>query len=179
MAKTTKSNTSTRTRQERPLATWRGAFLLALRENANVSAACRAAEVDRSWTYRCREADPSFAAEWEEALAVAVESLEERAWRRAKFQDIQYKFNPKSGAPLRHPVTGEPYFEYVGSDTMLVTLLKAHKPDKYKERSAVDMNTTLVVEPAYDLSKLSLEEKLTLREIKRKLLTSGEGDAHE
>lgn len=122
------------THAPKPLPVWRAAFLKALSSNANVSAAARAAEVDRSHCYKCRSDDPSFAEEWDEALVVAVEALEERAWKRAQFTEVQYKFT-KSGAPILHPITGEPYYEHVGSDAVLMRLLQAHKPEAYKERT--------------------------------------------
>jgi len=157
----------------KPLATWQAAFVKSLAINANVSAAARAAEVARSWAYECRENDPSFAKEWDEALVVAVESLEERAWRRARFDDIQYKFT-KEGDPILHPETGKPYYEHVGSDAVMLRLLEAHKPDLYKQRSAVEMNATVKAEPAHDLSKLSTDELLLLRTLQRKLLPTAE-----
>jgi hypothetical protein len=162
------------TRADKPLATWRGAFIKALSANANISAAARAAEVDRAYCYRCREADPGFAAEWDEALVVAVEGLEERAWARARFADIQYQFT-KDGDPILHPVTGEPYYLHVGSDAVMLRLLEAHKPDLYKQRSAVDLNATVKTEPKYDLTKLSPADLLQLRAMQRKMLASGEG----
>jgi hypothetical protein len=165
------------THAQKPLATWRAAFVKALATNANVSAAARAAEVARSWAYECRANDASFAEEWDEALVTAVEDLEERAWRRANFADIQYQFT-KDGSPVLHPVTGEPYYLYVGSDTVLLRLLEAHKPDVYKQRSAVDVNATVKTEPKYDLSKLSPADLLLARELQRKLLANQEGGEH-
>jgi hypothetical protein len=173
MADRTEQDNSTHA--QKPLATWRAAFIKALSVNSNVSAAARAAEVTRSWVYQCRENDLSFAQEWDEALVVAVEGLEERAWNRARFDNIQYKFT-KDGDPIMHPVTGEPYYEYVGSDTVMLRLLEAHKPDMYKPRSAVDMNTTLKTQPKHDLSKLSPADLLAWREIQRKIAVQEGGE---
>ena len=47
-------------------------FLKELAKRANVSAAAKAAKVDRSTPYHWRETDPEFAAAWDEAVEVAV-----------------------------------------------------------------------------------------------------------
>lgn len=139
-----------------------------LADSGNVSKAARAAEVNRQYTYECRAADPSFAEEWDEALEVAVDKLEERAWRRANFEDIQYRFT-KSGDPIYHPETGKPYFEHVGSDSVLLALLKAHRPEKYKDRSEVTGANGKPLVPPSDTSKLSREDLLALLAIRRKM----------
>jgi hypothetical protein len=169
-----KTNQDSSTQAHEPLAVWRRAFLDVLSDSANVSKAARAAEVARSWVYVCRENDVSFAEEWDDALVVAVEKLEERAWRRANFEDIQYKFT-KSGDPIYHPETGKPYYEHVGSDTVLLALLKAHKPEKYKDRSEVTGKDGAPLVPPADTSKLSREDLLALLSIRRKM-QPGEGD---
>ncbi|SNR92044.1 hypothetical protein SAMN06269173_11171 [Hymenobacter mucosus] len=170
----TKPDTSTHA--HKPLAVWRRAFLAVLADCANVSKAARAAEVNRQYCYECRANDPSFAEEWDNALEEATDKLEERAWTRANFADVQYKFT-KTGEPILHPITGEPYYEHVGSDTVLITLLKAHRPDKYKDRKEVTgKDGAPLVPPATDLTKLSREDKLALLAIRRKLQPK-EGDS--
>ncbi|WP_217633896.1 hypothetical protein [Hymenobacter psychrophilus] len=156
-----------------PLATWRRAFLAVLADSANASKAARAAGVARSWAYECRDTDPSFAQEWDEALEIAADKLEEQAWARANFEGVQYKFD-KAGNPLLHPVTGEPYFERVGSDAVLMALLKAHRPEKFKDRQEVTGKDGAPLLPPTDTSKLSREELLSLLSIRRKM-QPGEG----
>jgi len=162
----TKPDTPTPAQQ--PLATWRAAFIKALSENSNVSAAARAAEVNRQYCYECRANDPSFAADWDEALKIAVEGLEERAWNRAKFADIQYRFT-KTGEPIMHPVTGEPYYEHVGSDTVLLRLLEAHKPDLYKQRKELTGKDGAPLVPPPNTDNLSREDLLAILAVRRKL----------
>lgn len=159
---------------QKPLATWRRAFLAVLAESGNVSKSARAAEVNRQYCYECRDSDPSFAEEWAEALEVAIDKLEERAWRRANFEDVQFKFT-KSGAPILHPETGEAYYEHVGSDSVLLALLKAHRPEKYKDRSEVTGKDGAPLVPPSDTSKLSREDLLALLSIRRKM-QPGEGE---
>lgn len=91
----------------------REAFIAIFSETCNVSEGARAAGVDRSTVYRWREADPRFAAAWDEAEQVAIDSLEKVAWDRAK-----------GGV----------------SDRMLEILLKAHRPDKFKDRVAAEIS---------------------------------------
>ena len=79
--------------------------MAALRESANVRAACVAAGVVRSTAYKWREEDADFAAEWDAALEDACDLLESTAWQRA----------------------------HESSDTLLIFLLKAHRPEKYRE----------------------------------------------
>ena len=53
---------------------------------------------------------------------------------------------------------------------MATLLLKAHRPEKYKDRSAVDVNATVTSKPAYDLSKLTDEELAQLEALYRKIM---------
>lgn len=84
----------------------RAKFLAVLEETCNVSEAARAAGIGRTSAYEWREADPSFAADWDEAEEVAADKLEQVARERA----------------------------IDGSDRMLEILLKAHRPEKFVER---------------------------------------------
>lgn len=84
---------------------WRPAFLAALRGSGNVRAACQAAGVSREVAYRHRDASLPFRAAWEEALADAIDGLEAVARKRA----------------------------LETSDTLLIFLLKAHRPELYRE----------------------------------------------
>ena len=102
---------------------WRVRFIEVLCKSANVSQACRAAKITRSYVYRLRTDEEAFKQEWDTAIEEAADALESEARRRA--------------------VTGwrEPVFykgEKVGdirkySDALLMTLLRAARPDKYRE----------------------------------------------
>ena len=102
---------------------WREVFLQKFAERANVSKACRAAGVARNTVYEERKADPVFAKLFKIARAEAVERLEEEAWRRA--HDGVEKPVYQQGVLVGHIP------EY--SDTMLIFLLKANKPKKYRD----------------------------------------------
>jgi len=90
---------------------WRDGFLAALRNSANVRAACQKVGIDRRTAYRQRERDAEFAAQWDEAIQDACDILEAEAWTRARG----------------------------GSDLLLIFLLKAHRPEKYRETSRYEV----------------------------------------
>ncbi len=100
---------------------WLPKFLDALQETANVTAACAEAHVSRKTAYKFRNENAGFMAEWDAALAVGVGTLEDEAIRRAR-------------DGVEEPIYSKG--EYVGttrrySDTLLIFLLKSHKPSIY------------------------------------------------
>lgn len=84
---------------------WRPVFIQTLRQTGNVRLACHQAGVSRKEAYRQRERVPVFAAEWDDALEDAIDVLEAEARKRGM----------------------------AVSDTLLIFLLKAHRPEKYRE----------------------------------------------
>ncbi|TKD50208.1 terminase [Sphingomonas baiyangensis] len=102
----------------------RETFLKTLRETCNVSEAARAAGIGRRTAYEWREADETFAANWQDAEDEAADKLEREAWRRA----VEGTDKPVT---FQGAITAT-YKEY--SDRMLEILLKAHRPDKFVER---------------------------------------------
>lgn len=112
---------------------WMPAFLTALSQTGNVTSSCEKAGITRTHAYDVRQVDPEFAAAWQNALEIATDALEQEARRRAHEGLKRYRFT-KSGQPILDPETGQPYFEHEYSDTLLIFLLKAHRPEKYRER---------------------------------------------
>jgi hypothetical protein len=88
-----------------PKKKWVAAFLRALAEDGNVTRSAEIAGIERSTAYRAYHNVPSFAADWDDALKLGTGALEDEARRRA----LQ------------------------GSDTLLIFMLKSHKPDVYRE----------------------------------------------
>lgn len=116
-----------RTERTPKKAEWEDAFLTALRNSGIVRAACQAAGVARTTVYERRAEHPSFAEAWDEALSEAVELLEAAAWQRAAKGTTREK-----GVYYRgKPIATEKITEY--SDTLLIFLLKAHKPGMYRD----------------------------------------------
>lgn len=140
---------------------WQVVFLKSLRAKGNISAACRKAKIDRKWAYEKRKADPFFKEAWNDALEEATEALELEARRRAEDGVLQYSYhNGKKIGSMR-----------VYSDTLLIFLLKAHNPKKYRENHRHEhVVEPLTVRP--DFSKLSVEELKLLRGLTAKI--SGE-----
>ncbi len=94
---------------------WRLVFLDALRMHGMVSKAAETAGIHRDTAYFERSQDPTFAAEWQEALDRGVDMLEDVARYRA----------------------------FAGSDTLMIFLLKAHRPERYRETiRTVTLNIT-------------------------------------
>jgi hypothetical protein len=128
---------------------WRKAFLAALAECGVVSRACQAAKADRTSVYDLRRQDSLFAQEWDEALQTAADKLEEEARRRAHDGILKMKFH--QGTAIIDPRTGQPYYELEYSDTLLIFLLKAARPEKYRERYEVNQQGTVRLEVVEEL----------------------------
>jgi hypothetical protein len=107
---------------------WRLLFLDGLRMHGMVTQAAIGAGIHRNTAYFERQRDPEFAKEWQEALDRGVDMLEDIAKQRA----------------------------FAGSDTLLIFLLKSHRPQKYRDTiRTVTLN--LNPEDLQDLSDDDLE----------------------
>ena len=87
-------------------------FLDKLKNCGNVRLSCSAAGVPRRTVYNWRAKWVTFADEWDDALEDACDILEAEAWKRAIEEQ---------------------------SDRLLMFLLKAHRPDKFKERTQTEL----------------------------------------
>ena len=85
---------------------WEKRWLKVFAETGNVTVACRACRINRDTPYKYAARCPEFKAAWEEANEIACDALEAEARRRALEE---------------------------GSDKLLEILLKAHRPQKYRE----------------------------------------------
>lgn len=99
-------------------------FLAVLAQTCNVSEAVRAAGIGRTTAYAWRETDQAFRAAWDEAEQEGADALEREAWRRA----VEGVDRPIT---YQGDITAT-YKEY--SDRLLELLLKAHRPEKFKDR---------------------------------------------
>lgn len=104
-------------------------FLASLRESPNVTVAARAVGLSRRRVYQVYEAEPDFREEWDEAMAEGVETLEAEAERRG-FHGID------KPVTFQGMIT-DTFKEY--SDTLAIFLLKAHKPDKYRDNTRMEL----------------------------------------
>jgi len=118
---------------------WRPAYIKGLSETGKHTTAAEFAGIDRLAAFHQRRSDPEFAAACEQAIQAASESLEAEAIRRAKEGVQRLKFNSKTGEAYRDPRTGEYYVEHEYSDTLMTLLLRGLRPDRYRDRSSVEM----------------------------------------
>lgn len=121
-------------------------FLELLRAGETVVDASRACGFDRGRFYNWRDADPAFAAEWERAYTDGTDALEAEAQRRG----VVGVEKPVTVAGQRELVR-----EY--SDTLLIFLLKARRPDKYArfERPVGTPDNPLTVKVSRDADDLA------------------------
>ena len=105
------------------------AFLDALAETCNVTRACEAAGLSRAVAYVWRDADPEFAARWENARRIGAEALEDECMRRAtEGVDEPVFFQGVECGTVR---------KY--SDTLAIFLLKGAMPEKYREKASMEL----------------------------------------
>ena len=101
------------------------AFLAAFRETGNVCLACEVAKVGRSSHYRWLAEDPAYREAFDQAKEDAADILEAEAFRRA-VDGVEKPVGWYKGKP------GGYVREY--SDILLIFLLKALRPEKYRDR---------------------------------------------
>ena len=111
---------------------WAPAYLTALRACGMMIRSAEAAGVSRQTVWERREKDKAFADLEEKARKESAEMLEDEAYRRAIGGVRTLKFH--EGMPVIDPRTGLPYEEVEYSDGLLTLLLKAHKPEKYRDK---------------------------------------------
>lgn len=112
---------------------WYETFLTAFLEFGMVTTACRHAKIGRTTFYDAMKDDPEFAESFKFIEEEVTEQLEAEAFRRAhdgttkptQFGDVQ-----------------------VYSDTLLIFLLKARRPEKYRERVDVRHSGKIGTQPA-------------------------------
>lgn len=102
----------------------RGQFLETLRDVPNVTAAAHLIGMSRRALYNIREADEEFKKDWDDAVDEGVELIERELHRRAVegVEKTFYKNGEKTGSVTEY------------SDVLLMFMLKAVRPDKYRER---------------------------------------------
>jgi hypothetical protein len=117
---------------------WRPVFLVTIRATGNVRLAASAAGINRATPYVRANRDPAFAAAWAEAEQEAIDILEAEARRRA----------------------------LTGSDALIMFLLRAHRPERY--RDSVDVHLELRREAERVAAKLGRPVDEVLEEANRR-----------
>jgi hypothetical protein len=120
----------------------RARFLELLAESSNVTASAAAVGWDRSAAYKARSADEDFKEAWDFAVESATDALEAEARRRALHGYEEY-VTCKDG--LVRDDQGNPVLQRRFSDSLMTLLLKAHRPDKFKDRAAIENSGRIVI----------------------------------
>jgi hypothetical protein len=118
-------------------------FLKALTRTANVTVAAESCKISRTCLYEHREVDLDFAKAWDAAMNIAVDRLEFRAHQRAfdgTDKPLVYK------GEITRDANGDPVTIKEYSDTLTIFLLKAHRPEKYRDNTNVNVSGTLTLE---------------------------------
>jgi hypothetical protein len=123
-------------------------FLAAFALNGNIYAACQASDVGRSTVYRWQEEDDQFVHEFRQAEIESSEILELAAIRRAR--DGVLKETPI----MHNGQIVDTVVETKYSDTLLIFLLKARFPEKYRESINLDVLERVPLEQARKVMRL-------------------------
>lgn len=113
---------------------WKPIFLQALRASPNVTAAARSAGLSREHVYNTRERDATFAKQWDDALEQSTDKAVGEAYRRA----VKGVLKPVFGSLGGNKGNGQIGKVREFSDTLMIFLLKAHRPEIYRERIEID-----------------------------------------
>lgn len=135
-----------------PPSNWTEVFLKTYSETGNISHSARKAQVTRQAVYARRDIDDAFRSAMVEAKEQANAALEAEALRRATKGTLKPIFyqGAKCGAVREF------------SDTLLIVLLKANMPEKYRENARIEHagvpGSPIAVAVEHDFSKLSAGE---------------------
>lgn len=108
-------------------------FLRELAKRGIVADACKIAKVGRATVYKWREDDKEFADAWKEAVDIAIDTAEREAWRRA-VEGVDKPLIGRVGKDQDGVITV--IKEY--SDSILLRVLSANRPEKWRERSQIE-----------------------------------------
>jgi len=113
---------------------WQEQFLHSLSKLPHVSVACEAAHINRTTAYRHKERNKRFAVKWDEALKTALNTMEASVWKRGAYG---VKRNVWMKDENGKPVKVDEIVEY--DTTAAIFMLKAHDPQKYRERYVAEV----------------------------------------
>lgn len=136
----------------------RADFIATLRATGNASAAARAASISSTTAYAHRAADEVFRGEWDDALLTFHEEFEGAAAARAMYgvrRALWYK-----GLPVIDPETNKQAFEVVYSDSLVLPLLKAHRPERHRDRTETRLSGGLQTTDMDDATLLARAQQI-------------------
>ena len=106
-------------------------FIAALMRGLSITGAAIQADIPRRTVYEWRDADADFRVAWDEALEYGSDRLEDEAFRRAH-DGVERPLVSAGKIVKDDEGTAIRLREY--SDTLMCLLLKARRPDKFRER---------------------------------------------
>lgn len=137
----------------------------------NVSRACKSSGISRKTAYRYKERDKVFAERWEDAINAGCDKLEQTAHDRAVNGYDEVKTIERFGVIVQKETTTKV------SDTVLLRLLEAHRPDKFGRK--VDVT----VEWKEEVKRLGIDPDAVLQQMTRQamkqLVANGEQEILE
>lgn len=127
-ARTTRRTTETRTKDEEERAAQKAQFLEVFAEDMTITGACKAVGIGRQTFYDWKKDDGEFRAAFEDVDHAITEALEKEAYERAT---VGVEEPMVSAGKLVTHVTKK-------SDTLLIFLLKARRPQRYRDNVKVE-----------------------------------------
>jgi hypothetical protein len=128
----------------------RDQFLETLAQTCNITESAHAVGVTRQTAYHRRRADAAFRQGWDQAIDSAVDALEAEARRRAidGIEEPHFYRGEICGTVRKY------------SDQLLMFLLKAHRPEKFRDRAPALPPAAGPTEAESEGAKERLESKL-------------------
>lgn len=132
-----------------PPRNWRSRFLAELAATGNVTHSAKVAVVNKQTVYNHRMQDGDFAAAWADAIEESNDNLEAEARRRAVdgvdepvvYQgELMGSWVGPDGKPATKETDGARFIPLTVkkySDVLLIFLLKANRPQKFRERIGI------------------------------------------
>ena len=138
-----------------PKAERQARFLTFLADYGIVLVAARDAGISRGLIYKWRGEDPEFAKKWDEAVDLSSQALEAEVRRRAFHGVDEPKFHngEQCGVVRKY------------SDTLAMFLLKAHKPERFRERTeqritGTGVNGAVALQDVTEMSSIEKASRL-------------------
>ena len=132
-------------------------FLHELRRTCNITRASQKINISRVTAYSAKKVNLEFSEAWNNALQEGLDLLEEMARKRA-FEGVTKNIY------YQGKICGKTK-EY--SDGLTMFLLKAHRPEKYRDNQSIDLNHkggVLVIPPGHNSVEDWMKENATSME---------------
>lgn len=162
---------------------WQRIFLQSLSSLPDVTAACRLAGISKQHAYKVRENDDDFALAWGDALELAHDAVERRAYQwivtGVPVKKTVKRTKMKEGVVVEEETTTTESAET--SATLMIFWLKAHFPDRYRwserfEATGAD-GGPIKIEPLSAIDRQIEELSAELASRARQAVVAGGDDA--